>query len=88
MDTVSRQETSFVIEGLNTGVEYEVSVIAMNENGETSGAVTGNTTTETNGKYQKHLIFSLCDVRASRKVSNFYIIPVKLEHNFQITIMY
>jgi hypothetical protein len=70
MDIVSRQETSFVIEGLNAGVQYEVSVIAMNEKGETSGAVTRNTTTETNGKYQINLICFLCDVRSNRKNSN------------------
>ena len=53
---VSREENSFVIADLEACAEYEVSVRAVNEKGESSDAVTGNTTTETDGNYQTHIV--------------------------------
>jgi hypothetical protein len=50
--TVSENKNQFVIENLEACAEYEVSVRAVNEEGESSGAVTGKTKTETEGKYQ------------------------------------
>ena len=53
---VSREENSFVIADLEACAEYEVSVRAVNEKGESSDAVTGSTTTETDGNYQTHIV--------------------------------
>jgi hypothetical protein len=47
---------SFVIEGLDACIVYEVSVIAMNEKSESTDAVTGNTRTETAGNYHAQII--------------------------------
>jgi hypothetical protein len=53
---VSSEEDSFVIADLDACTEFEVSVRAVNEKGESSDAVTGNTPTETDGNYQTHII--------------------------------
>jgi hypothetical protein len=53
---VSWEKDSFVIEGLEACVDYEVSVRARNEKGEISDAVTGKTKTETNGIYESKFI--------------------------------
>jgi hypothetical protein len=59
---VSKEENSFVIEHLNACVGFEVSVRAANEKGVCSGAVCGNTTTETDGNcYNKiYYIYLVC----------------------------
>jgi 2-keto-3-deoxy-galactonokinase len=49
---VSKEEDSYVIEGLDAGVEYEVSVRAVNALGKGKDAVTCNTKTENDGMYQ------------------------------------
>jgi hypothetical protein len=48
---------NFVINDLESYEEYEVSVRAVNEKGESSNAVRRKTKTETKGKYQTHNIF-------------------------------
>ena len=53
---VSNEEDSFVIEDLDACVEYEVSVRAMNEEDESTDAVTGNTRTEIVGNYHTQII--------------------------------
>ena len=56
--TVSSEEDSYVIEGLDACVKYEVSVRAMNEDDESTDAETGNTRTETDGNYHTQIILS------------------------------
>jgi hypothetical protein len=53
---VSCEQDSFVIEDLDACVEYAVSVIAVNEENESTDAVTGNVTTETAGNYHAQII--------------------------------
>jgi hypothetical protein len=62
---VSGEKNSFVIRDLKACVEYEVSVKAMNVNGESSGAVTRYMETESNGNYQKPFCFSI-DICANK----------------------
>jgi len=50
-DNVTSEEGSYVIGDLDACVEYEVSVRAMNEENNSSDAVTNNTATETVGNY-------------------------------------
>jgi len=50
-DNVTSVEYSYVIGDLDACVEYEVSVRAMNEENNSSDAVTNNTTTEAVGNY-------------------------------------
>jgi hypothetical protein len=49
----------FVIEDFDSNEEYEVSLRAVNEKGESAGSVTGKTKTERKGKYQTHNLYSL-----------------------------
>jgi hypothetical protein len=56
---VSSEEDSFVIKDVIACVEYNVSVIAENENDESTDAVTRNITTETVGNYHVQIIL-LC----------------------------
>jgi hypothetical protein len=51
---VPAEDDSFVIGKLEACVEYKVSVTPMNEEGDNSGAVSGNAKTETEGKFQTH----------------------------------
>ena len=53
---VSSEEDSFVIEDLDACVEYEVSIEAVNEENESSDAVTNKNTTETVGNYHAQII--------------------------------
>jgi hypothetical protein len=53
---VPKEENSFVIEDLDAVVQYEVSVLAVNVLDVSLGAATGNTTTETDGKYETNII--------------------------------
>ena len=53
---VSSEEDSVVIEDLDACVEYEVSVEAVNEENESSDAVTDKNTTETVGNYHAQII--------------------------------
>jgi hypothetical protein len=50
---------SFVIEHLDVCVDYEVSIIAVNEKVDGTDPVTGNTKTETVDNYHIHIIL-LC----------------------------
>ena len=50
-DIVNSEEDLYVIRDLDACVEYEVSVRAMNEENNSSDAVTNNTTTEAVGNY-------------------------------------
>ena len=52
----SSEEKSYVIQDLDACVEYEVSVRAVNEENESSDAVTDKTTTETVGNYHGQII--------------------------------
>jgi hypothetical protein len=54
--TVPSEVYSFEIEGLDACVDYQVSVSAVNENNESTEAVTNNTTTETAGNYYAQTI--------------------------------
>jgi hypothetical protein len=56
---VSKEGNSSVLEDLDACVGYEVTVRALNEKGGRVSALTGNTTTEADGKYQTQIIF-LC----------------------------
>jgi len=53
---VSSDDNSVLIEDLDACVEYEVSVRAMNEENESTDAVTGNTRTEIVGNYHAQII--------------------------------
>jgi hypothetical protein len=54
--TVSKDDNSFVIEDLEAGVQYEVSVKAINEKGEFTYAANSNMETEYDGNYEKRTI--------------------------------
>jgi hypothetical protein len=47
---------NYIIEDLESYEEYEVTVRAVNEKGESSDAVKRKTKTETKGKYLKHFL--------------------------------
>ena len=53
---VSSDANSVLIEDLDACVEYEVSVRAMNEGDESTGAVTGNMKTQSVGNYHTQII--------------------------------
>ena len=54
--SIVSSDISFVIGDLDACVEYEVSVIAVNEKNESADAVTSKTTTETVGNYHTQII--------------------------------
>jgi hypothetical protein len=54
---VSSEDNSFVTEVLDTCVEYEVSIRAVNEKDKSTNAVTGKTTTETAVNCPVQIIF-------------------------------
>jgi hypothetical protein len=53
---VPSEKDSIVIEDLDACIEYEVSIEAVNENDESTGAVTRKTTTEIVGNYHAPII--------------------------------
>jgi len=75
----SSEENSYVIEDLDACVEYEVSVRAVNENNESSDAVTDKTTTQTVGNYHEQIILLFLLYGWAKMKGNIYVMSVRLD---------
>jgi len=65
--SIVSNDISLVIGDLDACIEYEVSVVAVNEKNESTDAVTSKTTTETVGNYHKQIILNTNDVGAQNE---------------------